>query len=129
MNRLPAGAFLVLCCGAAALGQDSYNGTLENASCGAISGWAQDATHPTPAINVDLYDDATLIETVAANLYRGDIGGNFGFSYATPPSLKNGQNHSIHARIGGSALELSGSPITLNCPAGSTGYQYYYSDP
>src|SRR5258706_3658400 len=38
------------------------------------------------------------------------------------------QNHTIHGMIAGTSLELLNSPKTLNCPAGSTGYQYYYSD-
>jgi len=34
---------------------------------------AWDANQPNTPINVDLYDGTTLIETVAANLYRADL--------------------------------------------------------
>jgi hypothetical protein len=85
-------------------------------------------------INVDLYDGATLIETVAANLFRADLlaagigNGYHAYSYNTPASLKNGLNHTIHAKVSGTTFELWNSPRTLNCPAGPTGYPYYYTD-
>jgi hypothetical protein len=131
MRRLlPA---LLLLAGGAVFGQ-SYNGYFDIGDCSALQGWAWDANQPNTAINVDLYDDSTLIETVAANLYRADLqaagigNGYHSFVYNTSPSLKNGQNHTIHVKIAGSTFELNNSPRTINCPTGSTGYQYYYSD-
>src|SRR5690349_4414639 len=98
---------------AAALGQ-SYNGYLDTSwsNCGSLIGWAWDANQPNTPINLDLFDGSTLIETIAANVYRADLvsagigNGYHGFSYNTPPSLKNGQNHSIHVKVAGTAFEL-----------------------
>ncbi len=112
----------------------SYQGYLEAANCSTMSGWLWDASNPNASVWVDLFDGATLIDTVNANQYRADLKamglgtGKYGWSYNTPPSLKNGQNHVLHGYVAGTALELGNSPMTLNCPAGATGYQYYYSD-
>ena len=69
-----AAPLIFLLATAAAFGQ-SYTGFLDVADCSSIVGWAWDSTQPNASLNIDLYDGATLIETVAANLYRGDIGG------------------------------------------------------
>ncbi len=105
----------------------SYQGYLEAANCSALSGWLWDASNPNAPTWVDLFDGATLIDTVNANNYRADLKsmgigtGYYGFSYNTPPSLMNGQNHVIHGYVAGTSLQLGNSPITLNCPAGSNG--------
>ena len=95
-----------------------------------MSGWIYDQAQPNTPVTVDIYAGTTLVETVIANIYRSDVSpaGNHGFSYATPPSLKNGQNQSITVKAGASTWVLPGSSKIINCPAGSTGYQYYYSD-
>jgi hypothetical protein len=38
-----------------------------------------------------------------------------GFAVNFPPSLKNGQNHDIHVKYGGSGIEVSNSPSSIAC--------------
>ena len=107
MNRLLLCApILALCVTASA---QSYQGSLDVASCGSITGWAWDSTQPNTHINVDLYDGTTLIETVAANIYNAGLygagigNGEHEYVFTTPASLKNGQNHTIHGMIAGTS--------------------------
>jgi len=109
----------------------SYEGSLDAANCSIIGGWAADGSQPNTPINVDIYDGNTKITTVLANTYRSDLGFvNYyhAFTINTPASLKNNAYHYIIAKYGGTQLQLGNSDIPLYCTAGSTGYQYYYSD-
>lgn len=97
----------------------SFKSWLDRVDCTAISGWA--ATTLNQSINVDIYDGATLIATVAANQSRPDVGtflgdnGLHGFSVATPASLKNGTTHSISVKFGGTSTALNNSPQPVSC--------------
>ena len=110
----------------------TYQGFLDAAGCGIITGWAWNANDPDGVINVDIYDGTTLIATIPANLFREDIhnagigNGFHGFSFTTPPSLKNSQNHTIRAKFPCTTIELSGSPRTLNCSNTTPLYQGYH---
>jgi reprolysin-like metallo-peptidase family M12B len=110
----------------------SYQGFLDAAGCGIITGWAWDANLPNTIINVDIYDGATLISSTPANLSREDlvnagIGNGFhGFSFTVPQSLKDGQTHTIRARFAGTVTELINSPRTINCSGAPPLYQGYH---
>ena len=110
----------------------AYQGFMDAAGCGIISGWAWDANQPNATINVDILDGSTLIATVPANLYREDIrnagigNGFHGFSFTTPASLKNGVSHSIRTRFGGTATDLSMSPRTISCSGVAPSYQGFH---
>ncbi len=103
----------------------NYQGEHEAADCTAITGWAWYSSFPNTPINVDIYADGTQIATVFANVSRPDLvtrnigDGIHGFTFATPASLKDGVNHSIQVRFGGTSTALSLSPRTINC-AGAT---------
>jgi hypothetical protein len=85
---------------------------------------------------VDIYDGTLPVAgNVAANVYRADLysagygNGVHGFSYATPASLKNGAPHYITVKFAGTNANLGASGwYAVNCMAGATGYQPYYSD-
>jgi RHS repeat-associated protein len=104
-------------------GAPNYGGWLDGADCNGISGWVWNANQPNTPVNVDIYDGNTLIETVAANLFRQDLvnagigNGSHGYSIATPASLKNGAAHTIHVKFAGTSAELSGSPKSITCQA------------
>jgi fibronectin type 3 domain-containing protein len=104
----------------------SYNGYLDGTDCNSIYGWAWDANQPNTPINVDLYDSNTFIATVAANQFRQDLvnagigNGYHGFSVTTPPSLKDGQTHTIYAKYGGTGTNLNATPKTVTCVASQT---------
>ena len=92
----------------------SLYGWLDGAGLSGISGWTQDSAQPSTSLTVDLYDGATYFQTVPTNIARGDVQpGNHGFLLATPARLMDGQPHVLHARYGGTATELHGSPVTL----------------
>jgi hypothetical protein len=109
-----------------------YQGFLDAAGCGIITGWAWDANQPNSVISVDIYDGATLVVTQQANLFREDIlnagigNGFHGFSFTVPQSLKNGQAHSIKAQFHGTSTQLGNSPRTINCTGGAVNYQGYH---
>jgi len=122
--------WLYLAAGSALLLGQDYQGNLDNASCGSISGWAWNGT--TSPINVDFYDGTVYVTTLLANQNTGSDsyvdGGYHGFSLTTPATLKDNQIHTIYARFGGTTINLGSDPRTIQCESSSTGYQYYYSD-
>jgi hypothetical protein len=106
---------------ASAVVAPNYEGVLDGANCGDIGGWAWDANDPNNSITVDIYSDNVLVATVVADIFRQDLldankgNGAHGFDLSTPASLMNGQTHSIRVSIGGTNINLSNSPKTINC--------------
>src|SRR5579883_2486487 len=82
-----------------------YAGSHDEADCNLIAGWAWDGSNPNSPVNVDILDGTVLLATVAANQFRPDLlnaglgNGYHAFNYPTPPSLFNGQPHSIRVPI------------------------------
>ena len=109
-----------------------YQGFLDAAGCGIITGWAWDANQPNSTMSVDIYNGSTLVVTMSANLFREDIvnagigDGFHGFSFTVPLSLKNNQAHNIHAYFGGTSTELSSSPRSITCSGTTPNYQGYH---
>lgn len=70
-------------------------GNLESLNCTSAIGWAkdQDATDPS---DVHVYksdisgNNAVFIASMTADVYRSDVGGNYGFSWLTLASIKDG---------------------------------------
>ncbi|PYT02460.1 MAG: hypothetical protein DMF60_21315 [Acidobacteria bacterium] len=98
----------------------NYQGFHDAAGCDTISGWAWDPNSPSSTVNVDIYDGATLIATVPANMYREDLlnalgSPSHGFSFNTPAALKNGVAHSINVKFSGTNTVLSNSSRTIQC--------------
>src|SRR5579885_2442418 len=104
-----------------------YAGSHDEADCNLIAGWAWDGSNPNSPVNVDILDGTVLLATVAANQFRPDLlnaglgNGYHAFNYPTPPSLFNGQPHSIRVRISPNGIDLSGTPKSLTCSR-FTGY-------
>jgi Beta-propeller repeat len=100
-----------------------YGGSHDTASCSTITGWAWDQSNPNNTVSVDIFDGTTLLATVPANVFRGDLlnagygNGYHGFSYTAPNSLKDGRAHSILVRISQTTTNLTGSPKSLTCGA------------
>lgn len=86
-----------------------------------IAGWAWDSARPDTPLTVALYDGDRRLGTVLANLFRQDLvdagigNGRHGFAFEAPPSLWDGQPHTITLRIAGTDIPLHGSPQTLVC--------------
>ena len=103
-------------------GLDGYAGAHDGADCQRISGWAWDATRPDAAVAVDVYDDTTLLATVPADQFRGELrdagygNGAHGFTYAPPSQLRDGRPHAVVVHISGSNVPLLHTPRRLTCP-------------
>lgn len=100
-----------------------YEGALEAADCASITGWVWDANQPNTPLNVDIFIDGGLAATAAASTFRADLqaggkgNGSHGFSFPTPPSLKDGAAHSVTARVTSTSFTLPGSPQGVTCAA------------
>jgi hypothetical protein len=98
-----------------------YQGFHDVADCNVIYGWAWDANRPDNPIDVDIYDGATRVTTISANIFRSDLlqagvgNGYHGFTYAVDGLLKNGQPHSIRVRFAGTNVDLSNTPKSITC--------------
>jgi subtilisin-like proprotein convertase family protein len=107
----------------------NFFGRHDGQGCNAIEGWAWDGTDPNGTVNVDIYDGATLIGTVACTLYRQDLADNIGspyhgFIFHTPASLRDGQPHTITVKFGGTNTNITlDTPRTTSCTSGTTNYQ------
>ena len=107
-----------LSCGPAAA---NYQGFLDQADCGFISGWAADRARLNTSVSVDVYDGANRIATVLANQSRPDVGaylgdnGLHGFSLPTPAGLADGQTHSLTVRFAGTGSDLAHTPRSITC--------------
>jgi hypothetical protein len=103
-------------------------GRHDGQGCNAIEGWAWDANDPNGTVNVDIYDGATLIATVAATLYRQDLADVLGspyhgFIFHPPASLKDGQPHTITVKFGGTNTNLPlDTPRTTSCTSGTPSF-------
>ncbi len=98
-----------------------FEGNQDSTSCSMITGWAWNSNQPTTAISVDIYDSSTYLETIPANLYRGDLAaagkgnGVHAFQVPTPSVFQNGAQHSVLINYGGTSTPISNSPVTLTC--------------
>lgn len=99
------------------LRQNEWDGFLDRADCLMIAGWAYDATRPNDCLNVDIYDGSRVLARVAAENFRPDLlaagkgNGKHSFSIPTPDSLKDGNPHSVSAKIHDSQFQLHTSSV------------------
>ncbi|GAB2581850.1 hypothetical protein GCM10027190_33960 [Spirosoma areae] len=109
----------------------SPNAAFDVADCNGVSGWALDQTNMNQTVTVDIYVDGAKTYSVSANGDRQDLVGAFGgnqaaryhgFTYQFPAnaSWKNGQNHTLTARICGAANDMAGSPKQVSGCTGGT---------
>ena len=104
----------------------SFDGFLYGADCSSFRGWAWDRNKPNTVFSVDIYDGATFKVTLAANEFRQDLkdagkgNGIHAFRWTIPEALKDGQVHSLSARVSGSSFTLKEGPKTILCQTGTT---------
>lgn len=114
--------------------QPNYVGYVDHLGCDTIAGWAADRNRLNTSINVEIYDGTTLIQTVLANVSRPDVGsalgdnGLHGYNITTLSHFIDGQAHQVHVKFETSAMELTNSPASLTCPAGTGPIQGYKID-
>ncbi len=104
----------------------TFGGSLDIADCTQLAGWAWDANQPNAAQNVDVYDGATKVATVYANIFRQDLlnahigNGVHGFALPAPPALKTGGAHTVSLKVGGTAIAI-GTAKSVTCTAANLG--------
>ncbi|RRB06636.1 putative Ig domain-containing protein [Larkinella rosea] len=99
----------------------SFDGFIYGADCATFRGWAWDRNKPNTPVMVDILDGETVIATLLADAFRQDLvdngkgNGRHAFLWPIPDALKDGQPHSLRARITGNPFELKNAPKTLIC--------------
>jgi hypothetical protein len=99
------------------------DGYQDGADCNQVWGWAWNRNLPNSPINVDIYDGASNLATVSANLFRQDLlnagkgNGFHAFVYNLPPSVRDGQMHYISVKFSGTNNHLNSSPRYILCNA------------
>jgi hypothetical protein len=98
-----------------------YEGFFDSLERQTILGWAYDANRPDEALEIEVYDDETLLAIIPAASFRPDLlaagkgNGRHAFNVHLPGSLRDGKMHSIRVKIAGSNFELNGSPKEIDC--------------
>lgn len=124
-TQVLSGSPRTLQCGEASANLQGFH---DGAGCSTISGWAWDANDPGNIVNVDIYNGATLLGTIAATQYRQDLANALGqpyhgFNFQVPASLKDGQPHTITVKFGGTNTNLSNTQKTFTCTGAAPNLQ------
>ena len=99
-----------------------FEGSIYQASCTTITGYAWNRNAPDSAVKVNIYSDGALLWTLTADEYSralevaGIGNGAHAFTYNVPPSLSDGKPHVITAKFSTtyeSSIELCDSPLSL----------------
>jgi hypothetical protein len=96
-----------------------YDGVLDVAGPGEISGWAWSSAAPDDPVDVDLWASDELLATVRADLFREDLqqsgigSGRHAFTFPLPPALRQRRRYCMWANIAGTEIGLQRSPLML----------------
>jgi hypothetical protein len=107
----------------------SYQGYHDHDGCDSIGGWAWDSNQLNPPVSVDIYKDGVKqVSQLLANQYRSDLqnagvgNGYHAFTYTIPSAWKDGQPHSMQAKIADTATSLFWSPRWITCGGSHAAY-------
>jgi hypothetical protein len=90
----------------------TYYGAIDYRDCDFVKGWVFNGANPTEDINVALYIDDKLIETVPAKTLRPDVKaqnhgtGEYGYSFKIPANFKDEVPHTVSVKTVGSDYTL-----------------------
>jgi chitodextrinase len=110
----------------------NYDGYLgKDINCNSLGGWAWERAKGNNVVTIEFFEGASIaagryLGAIQANIFRQDLlnaskgNGIHGFDYPIPDDIKDGQNHTIWARVQGSEFVLKDSPKTINCPGSGT---------
>ncbi|MCX6728844.1 MAG: DUF1566 domain-containing protein [Candidatus Saccharibacteria bacterium] len=105
----------------------NLEGTVDNANCDYINGWAWDNANPTSRVKLKVYDatptESTLLTTLTAQTLRPDLlnagqgDGKYGFYFNLPVRIRDAATHTLSVQFDGTTTELNNSPktTTLAC--------------
>lgn len=83
----------------------NYQGYLDVANCGTVSGWAYDIASPNATVAVEIFDAGVSVARIAANGFRQDLKdarppiGNGNHAFTWEPKFADGKLHVIYARV------------------------------
>ncbi len=101
-------------------------GRLEKVDKDSIKGWARIRNRPKTPVQVEIYVDGVHVSTVDADQDRDDLAeshigtGKHGFRMETPDILKDGNPHTVDAKIVGTNYRLADTPMTVTLTDGNT---------
>ncbi|GAB3896682.1 hypothetical protein GCM10028803_14540 [Larkinella knui] len=110
----------------------NFDGYLtQEANCNTLSGWAFDRTNVNAVVTIEFFDGPSIaagtpLGSIPANVFQqhlkdaGKGNGIHWFDFPIPESIKNGQNHTIWARVQNSEFILKWAPKTINCAGTGT---------
>ena len=110
----------------------NFDGYLtQEVNCNTLSGWAYDRTSVNRVVTVEFFDGASiatgrLIGSIAADVFKqhlkdaGKGNGVHWYDFPIPEEIKDGQNHTIWARVQGSEFTLKWAPKTIRCTGSGT---------
>ena len=120
-NQLPPVPAATPAVATAVTAVDKLEGYHDISNCNGVMGWAWNQEKPDDPIQIELYDDATLLATVTAGDFRQDLlaahigNGKHGFTFVIPASLKDGKPHKIKMKFAGADKLLNETPREIKC--------------
>ncbi len=99
----------------------NYIGYVDARTCGSAIGWAADRNRLNQPLQVSLYADGVVVQTVTASISRGDVGaylkddGRHAYILGIPVDLQDGRPHNYQVRFEQSTATLSGGTFTQTC--------------
>ena len=84
-----------------------------------IVGWAWNKNSPDDIVSVDIFENATLLATVKADIPRKDLAeagkgnGQHGFRFQVPAALRDSRPHAIQAKFSGTTQKIGRAPISV----------------
>ncbi|WP_138994604.1 S-layer family protein [Larkinella sp. C7] len=103
----------------------SFDGFIYGADCSSFRGWAWDRNKPNTVVSVEILVDSESKGTVLANEFRQDLkdagkgNGIHAFRWNIPDELKDGEVHTLSAKVAGSGFTLKDGPKTIRCQNGT----------
>jgi hypothetical protein len=103
----------------ARLGENGFEGYVENNPGGLLRGWCWRPSQPEETIRLSVYVDGELWQLVDASTFRRDLQqlgkgtGLYGFSIPVPNAFKDGKAHLVDVQIAGTGVPLDGSPLKV----------------
>ncbi len=97
----------------------AVDGVCERIEGGRARGWLVDRANLAQVLDIDIYWDGVLIETLPAGNHRGDLerigwgGGRHGFLFDLPADAKDGSVHALSICVAGTNLSLRKCPATI----------------
>lgn len=104
----------------------NFDGYLYGADCETFRGWTWDANRRNTPISVDILDGTNVIATLLADEFRQDLlnagkgDGRHAFRFPIGNNLKDGQKHTLSARVTGHTFVLKSGPKVIECQSTGT---------